>query len=114
MSATDQIRIEYTLQANGQNWTQTVTNVGTGTILSTFNHVSGPMTGYGTGTECDSGCTGTSQQQEYLNTEITLAAADTSFGGTIATAAGATYTGLESSQGGKVWTISKMLIPAML
>lgn len=68
---------------------------------------------YGTGTECDSDCTGTVADQLYLNTTITLREADTSFGDTIATGAGATYTGLTSSEGGKVWNIATISIPAM-
>jgi hypothetical protein len=71
------------------------------------------MRGYGTGTECDGGCTGTVAAQKYVGTTITLAAADSTFGNTIASAGGATYTGLASSGGGKVWTIATINIPAM-
>ncbi|KAL3465921.1 hypothetical protein BJX64DRAFT_284855 [Aspergillus heterothallicus] len=111
----DQVRIEYTLQDDQDTWVQTVTNVGTGTVLSTYSSQSGPyMTGYGTGTECNDGCTGTSSEQQYINTEITLASSDTTFGDTIATAAGATYEGLSSSADGTVWTIEKIVIPAMV
>ncbi|KAJ6110568.1 hypothetical protein N7486_002803 [Penicillium sp. IBT 16267x] len=93
---------------------RTVTNVETGKLLSTYSIAAGPyMTGYGTGTECDNDCTGTIAAQKYINTTITLKSADTTFGDTIATGAGATYTGLASSQGGKVWTIETMNIPAM-
>lgn len=72
------------------------------------------MTGYGTGTECDDNCSGTIAVQQYLNTMITLAGADTSFGSTIATAEGATYTGLASSDDGTFWTIETINIPAMV
>ncbi|KAF2236053.1 hypothetical protein EV356DRAFT_565796 [Viridothelium virens] len=113
VSGTEHVKIEYTLQSNGQNWTQTVTNAATGAELSSFNHESGPMTGWGTGTECDSDCTGTVAVQQYIGTTITLAAADTTFGDTIASAQGATYTGLSSSNGGKVWSIATINIPAM-
>lgn len=68
---------------------------------------------YGTGTECNDNCSGTIAEQKYLNTVITLAEADTTFGSTIAKAGGAAYTGLTSSQGGKVWTISQITVPAM-
>ena len=68
---------------------------------------------YGTGTECDDNCSGTIAAQKYLNTVITLASADTTFGSTIASAGGATYTGLSSTQGGKVWTIKQIDIPSM-
>ncbi|KAH1487757.1 hypothetical protein KXV92_004796 [Aspergillus fumigatus] len=114
VSGTDQVRIEYTLLDDQETWVQNVTNAQTGKVLSTFSHKSGPyMTGYGTGTECDGGCTGTVAEQKYLNTKITLASADTTFGNTIASAAGATYSGLSSSEGGKVWTIESITIPAM-
>ncbi|KAJ5641640.1 hypothetical protein N7490_005640 [Penicillium lividum] len=125
VSGTDQVRIEYNLESDGETWKQivgeneltfirTVTNVETGDLLSTYSIAAGPyMTGYGTGTECDDDCTGTIAAQKYLNTTITLKSADATFGDTIATAAGATYTGLASSQGGKVWTIAAMNIPAM-
>lgn len=66
-----------------------------------------------TGTECDDSCTGTIAEQTYSNTEITLLEADSTFGDTIATSGGATYTGLSSSNGGKVWTITSMNVPAM-
>lgn len=72
------------------------------------------MSRYGTGTECNEGCTGTSSDQKYINTKITLAEADTTFGDTIATAGGGTYEGLSSSEGGKVWTIESITLPAML
>lgn len=68
---------------------------------------------YGTGTECDGGCSGTIAAQKYLNTTITLASADTTFGSTISTAQGATYTGLKSENNGKVWVIDTINIPAM-
>ncbi|KAJ5861292.1 uncharacterized protein N7529_008602 [Penicillium soppii] len=114
VSGTDQVRIEYNLESDGQTWKQTVTNGQTGALLSTYSHASGPyMRGYGTGTECDDNCSGTIAAQKYLNTVITLASADTTFGSTIAKAGGATYSGLSSSQGGKVWTITEIDVPAM-
>ncbi|MCJ1446176.1 MAG: hypothetical protein MMC23_006681 [Stictis urceolatum] len=90
----------------------TVTNAQTGAELSTYTKASGPVNGYGTGTECDDDCTGTVAAQQYLNTVITLDAADTTFGDTIATAQGATYLGLTNEQGGKVWKIASIKIPS--
>ncbi|KXG53434.1 uncharacterized protein PGRI_004840 [Penicillium griseofulvum] len=114
VSGTDQVRIEYNLESDGQTWKQTVTNGQTGALLSTYSLASGPyMRGYGTGTECNDNCSGTIAAQKYLNTVITLSSADTTFGSTIGTAGGATYTGLSSSQGGKVWTIKQIDIPSM-
>ncbi|KAL4802516.1 hypothetical protein BDV18DRAFT_166860 [Aspergillus unguis] len=110
----DHVKIEYALQDDQDTWLQTVTNAETGEVLSTYSHKSGPyMTGYGTGTECDEDCTGTSTEQKYINTKITLAGADASFGDTIASAGGATYEGLSSSEGDTVWTIETITLPAM-
>ncbi|KAI0154160.1 hypothetical protein GGR57DRAFT_512463 [Xylariaceae sp. FL1272] len=107
------VEILYELQSDGTTWKQTATDVATGTELSTFSYDSGPyMTGYGTGTECDDGCTGTIAAQKYTNTVITLAEADDSFGDTIATSQGATYSGLSTSDN-IVWTIATIDVPAM-
>ncbi|KAF2186817.1 hypothetical protein K469DRAFT_725497 [Zopfia rhizophila CBS 207.26] len=114
VSANDQVKIVYTRSANGKTWTQDVTNAQTGKQLSTFSHDSGHMTGWGTGTECNGGCSGTVSEQKYMNTIITLEAADPTFGNTIAKAGGASYTGLSSSEGGKVWKISSISIPPMV
>lgn len=69
---------------------------------------------YGTGTECDDNCAGTIATQTYLNTVITLASADPTFGSTLVVSGGTTYTGLASSEGGKIWTIASISIPAMV
>ncbi|KAK7708406.1 hypothetical protein SLS57_008987 [Botryosphaeria dothidea] len=108
------VRIEYNLMDDGTTWEQIVTNADTGDNLSYFAYDSGPyMTGYGTGTECDDSCTGTVSEQQYLNTTITLASADTTFGDTLGSSGNATHSDIVSSQGGKVWTIEKITIPAM-
>ncbi|KAH8736356.1 hypothetical protein BGZ61DRAFT_490042 [Ilyonectria robusta] len=107
--------IDYTLQSDKDTWKQTVTDADTGAALSSFSYKSGPyMRGYGTGTECNGGCSPTVSAQRYINTVITLAGADPNFGKTISTSQGATYTGLTSSQGGKVWTITEINVPAMV
>lgn len=108
------VKIVYEL--SGTTWVQTVTNADTGAALSTYSIDVGEgatMTGYGTGTECNDGCTGTTSEQTYTDTVITLLEADPTFGDTISTSAGATYSGLTSSQSGKVWTIASMKVPAM-
>lgn len=108
------VKIVYELE--GTTWVQTVTNANTGAALSSYSIDVGAgatMTGYGTGTECDDSCSGTIAAQTYTNTVITLLEADTTFGNTIATSNGATYSGLTSSESGKVWTIASMNIPAM-
>ncbi|KAL4794224.1 hypothetical protein BDV19DRAFT_390499 [Aspergillus venezuelensis] len=111
----DQVEILYELASDQETWVQTVSNAQTGDVLSTYSSQSGPyMTGYGTGTECNEDCTGTSEEQKYINTEITLASADTTFGDTIASAGSASYEGLKSSEGGKVWTIESITVPPMV
>ncbi|KAF6838167.1 hypothetical protein CMUS01_04738 [Colletotrichum musicola] len=108
------IKIEYTLQSDQDTWRQTVTDVASGKVISSLDHKAGPfMRGYGTGTECNNGCTGTIAEQTYSNTVITLSNPDTTFGSTIGSSQGAKFTGLTSSQGGKVWTIASIKVPKM-
>jgi hypothetical protein len=109
------VKIVYTLLSDKDTWRQEVTDADTGKQLSVFEHKSGPyMRGYGTGTECNNNCSPTVSEQRYLNTEITLAGADPNFGKTISTAQKATYKGLTSTEGGKVWKISEIRVPAMV
>ncbi|KAE9377179.1 hypothetical protein N431DRAFT_402003 [Stipitochalara longipes BDJ] len=114
VNGTDEVKIEYSRSADGLSWTQNVTNAITGAYLSSFVHDSGPMTGWGTGTECDSNCSGTIAPQTYKNTTITLAYSDTAFGNTLGVSGGTTYTGLKVSADGTVWTIESINVPAMV
>ncbi|KFY28025.1 hypothetical protein V493_03159 [Pseudogymnoascus sp. VKM F-4281 (FW-2241)] len=92
----------------------TVTNAVISALLSTYASDSGPfMRGHGTGAECNDGCSGTITPQTYSNTIITLAEADTTFGDTLGVFGGTAYTSLASSEGGKVWTVESISIPAM-
>ncbi|KAH6678480.1 hypothetical protein B0J14DRAFT_505863 [Halenospora varia] len=113
VKGTDNVLINYTRSADGTIWTQNVTNAKTGAYLSSFSHASGPMTGWGTGTECDDSCTGTIAAQTYKNTTITLASADASFIKTLTTSGGTTYTGAKMSADNKVLTIESINIPSM-
>ncbi|KAA8576353.1 hypothetical protein MFRU_009g02390 [Monilinia fructicola] len=113
VSGTDHVLIDYDFDATSGNWTQTVTNALTGAALSSFSYPSGRMTGWGTGTECDGGCTPTIAKQQYINTAITLASADPNFGKTLSVSQGTTYSGLTSEQGGKIWKIAEINIPSM-
>lgn len=113
VSGTDHVLIDYAYSATSGNWTQTVTNGLTGASLSHFTYPSGPMTGWGTGTECDDSCTPTIAKQQYLNTVITLASADPNFGKTLGVSGGTTYTGLTSEQGGLIWKIAQINVPSM-
>ncbi|KAF5254021.1 hypothetical protein FANTH_1203 [Fusarium anthophilum] len=102
---------------DGDDWTKyaDVTDADTDKQLSTFEYKSGPyIHGYGTDTECNNNCSPTVTEQRYISTEITLAGADTSFGKTIATTEGATYSGLTSTNGGKVRKISEIWVPKMV
>ncbi|KAI8268326.1 hypothetical protein K4K58_005465 [Colletotrichum sp. SAR11_239] len=115
VSGNQKVKILYELLSDNNTWRQTVTDADTGAKLSSYEYKSGPfMRGYGTGTECNANCSPTIAKQQYINTEITLAGADPNFGKTLATAQKATYTGLASSQGGKVWTIKEINVPAMV
>ncbi|KAF4614387.1 hypothetical protein G7Y89_g15350 [Cudoniella acicularis] len=114
VSGTDNVLIKYSRSADGLTWYQNVTNALTGSYLSSFAHTSGPMTGWGTGTECDSNCSGTIATQVYKNTTIKLASADASFIKTLSTSGGTTYSGLKMSADGKTLTIDKISVPAMV
>lgn len=113
VSGSDHVKIDYEYHASSGNWTQTVTNAKTGAALSTLSYPSGRMTGWGTGTECNGGCTATISKQQYLDTTITLAAADPHFGSTLGVSQGTTYTGLTSEKGGLIWKIAQINVPAM-
>lgn len=96
---------------------RTMTDAKTGTLLSTFTKNSGPMLGWGTANECDDyngvACTGTIATQTWVNTTITLEAADPAFSDTVGASLSATYTDMESSDGGQTWTIAEIVIPPM-
>ena len=73
----DQITIEYKLGSDNNTWTQTVTSMKLGKVISTLTSTSGLMLGGGFGfaTEADANSY-TIDTQYYLCTEIHLAAAD--------------------------------------
>jgi hypothetical protein len=79
----DQITIEYKLGSDNNTWTQTVTSLKLGKVVSTLTSTSGLMYGGGFGfaTEADANSY-TIDTQYYLCTEIHLAAADPAFGKT--------------------------------
>ncbi|KAG8884815.1 hypothetical protein FRB98_002141 [Tulasnella sp. 332] len=113
VNGNDAVTINYVLQSDMNTWLQTATI--NGVVVSTLSYAAGPyMKGYGTGTECDDNCSGTVAAQTYTNTIITFDAADPNFGATGVASGGATISGLTSSQGGKVWTIETINIPAMV
>jgi hypothetical protein len=113
VGAHEKITFHYKRSADAKSWTQTVTRHATGEVVSTLTSNSGHMTGFGTGTECNDKCTGTTSIQYYTDTTIVLEEADPTFGNTKAIAKGAHEEGFTSSQGGKVWTVKKITLPAM-
>ncbi|KAF8596693.1 hypothetical protein BDV93DRAFT_559860 [Ceratobasidium sp. AG-I] len=113
VKGTDAVTMNYKLGTDKKTWTQTVTIAGK--VVSTLTSDSGPyMKGWGTGTECNNGCSGTISAQKYTNTVITLDAADPNFGSTGSTSGGTTISGLTSEQGGKVWKVATINIPKMV
>lgn len=113
VKGTDAVTIKYMLQSDKNTWLQTASI--NGVVVSTLSYAAGPyMKGYGTGTECDDSCSGTISAQTYTNTILTFDAPDPHFGATGVASGGATISGLASSQGGLVWTVASIHIPAMV
>ena len=112
------IKLTYTLADKATYlWTQTMEDAVTGTLLSSFNKTTGPMLGWGTALECQdynsSPCKGTVEEQSYVNSTIVLETADSTFIQTLGSGTGVTHTDMVTADGGKTWTIGKILIPAM-
>ncbi|HEY6476704.1 MAG TPA: hypothetical protein VI456_08985 [Polyangia bacterium] len=122
----DHITIEYRLGSDNNTWTQTVTSMKLGKVVSTLTSTSGLMYGGGFGfaTEADANSY-TIDTQYYLCTEIHLAAADTAFGktgvGGTGAKMGATGTGsgigtiknLHTPDNGLTWLADLITLPAM-
>jgi hypothetical protein len=122
----DQITIEYKLGSDNNTWTQTVTSMKLGKVVSTLTSTSGLMLGGGFGfaTEADANSY-TIDTQYYLCTEIHLAAADTAFGKTGVGGAGAkmgatgtgsgtgTIKNLHTPDNGLTWLADLITLPAM-
>jgi hypothetical protein len=122
----DQITIEYKLGSDNDTWTQTVTSMKLGKVVSTLTSTSGLMLGGGFGfaTEADANSY-TIDTQYYLCTEIHLAAADPNFGKTGVGGTGArmgatgvgsgsgTIKNLHTPDGGLTWLADLITLPAM-
>ncbi|KIY73100.1 hypothetical protein CYLTODRAFT_343035 [Cylindrobasidium torrendii FP15055 ss-10] len=106
--------IHYKLQDDQITWDQTVTL--NGEVISTLQSSDGPLIsgGWGTGTECQSDCTGTTSAQTYSNITIVLQDADMSFSNTLGKGEGVEASELVTADNGKTWTIESITIPAMV
>ncbi|KAL1857553.1 hypothetical protein Daus18300_010311 [Diaporthe australafricana] len=98
-------------------WEQTMTDAVTGEVLATYQKTSGAMKLWNTAIEKQDASgndpSGTTEPQYYVNTTITLAAADKSYSAGIYGQNGATYTDMTTTDDGKTWFIEKITIPAM-
>ena len=122
----DHITIEYQLGSDNNTWTQTVTSMKLGKVVSTLTSTSGLMLGGGFGfaTEADADSY-TIDTQYYLCTEIHLAAADPAFGKTGVGGTGAkmgatgvgsgigTIKNLHTPDNGLTWLADLITLPAM-
>jgi hypothetical protein len=122
----DHITIEYKLGSDNTTWTQTMTSMKLGKVVSTYARASGAMEagGFGFATEADQDSY-TIDAQYYLCTEFHLAAADPTWGsksgGGNGAKYGATGTGsgpgtaknLRTPDGGLTWLVDLITLPAM-
>ncbi|KAK0202499.1 hypothetical protein DFS33DRAFT_1488649 [Desarmillaria ectypa] len=107
------ITIHYKLADDNLTWDQTVTL--DGKVISTLQSHDGPLLngGFGTGTECQSQCTGSTSAQKYTDTKIVLQSADPNFSSTLGKGTGVVASDMVTADGGKTWTIASIQIPAM-
>ena len=122
----DHITIEYKLGSDNTTWTQTMTSMKLGKVVSTYSRASGAMLagGFGFATEADQDSY-TIDTQYYLCTEFHLAAADPTWGpksgggngakyGATGTGSGAgTAKNLRTPNGGLTWLVDLITLPAM-
>ncbi|PBK91600.1 hypothetical protein ARMGADRAFT_1081776 [Armillaria gallica] len=114
IDANASITIHYKLADDNVTWEQTVTL--NGEVVSNLTSSDGPLYngGWGTGTECQQDCTGTTSPQYYKNTTITLLEADPDFSSTLSMGDGVEASTMATSDDGKTWTIDSITIPAMV
>jgi hypothetical protein len=79
---------------------------------SQISIATGRASAFGLANVCQSGCAATTAAQTYRNTTVVLAAAAPTFGATVETYLGATYSGLATTDGGLTWTVDKIIVPA--
>lgn len=112
------IFVNYTLvDASTHLWEQSMHDAVTGALLSSYSKTSTlDIALWNTEIECQDNngtpCTGTPNDQYWVNSTIVLESADSSFADTLITENGATGEGLATADGGKTWTIDKITMPA--
>ncbi|KAF9023261.1 hypothetical protein BDZ89DRAFT_1018326 [Hymenopellis radicata] len=113
VNANTAVTIHYKLGSDQVTWTQTVTL--NGSVISTLQSFDGPLYngGWGTGTECQANCTGSTSAQTYTNTTIILMNADPNFIKTRGIGSGVVASDMLTADGGKTWTIASITIPKM-
>ncbi|KAI3325877.1 hypothetical protein HD806DRAFT_426207 [Xylariaceae sp. AK1471] len=106
-SAGDHLTIHYVYNDSTKKYDQSVAI--NGNVLSTLSTSSGQAQGWGTAVECqEDACTGTVASHQYIDTTITLNAADSTFAKTLALNE-ATSSGLTTSDN-KVFKVSTINI----
>lgn len=90
-----------------------VTDADTKAVLSSLSTKSGGyMRGWGTACECQRDCAGTVETHYYTDTVITFKSPEPGF--KLGASQGASFTPPQSEEGGRVWKVAKMTIPAMV
>lgn len=91
---------------------RTARNARTNELLATFNKTSDPMTMINTAVECQS-CTPPVDPQYWTDITIRLSDKDENFADTLYQSNHASNTPVETSDGGKTWTIANVTIPVV-
>lgn len=141
VNPTDEVTLKWQRTADKTGWTISASIAGTpvstvrslssrvcdvtSDVLGKLTSAAGDMTIFGITTECDDYGSETVSAQTYGNTIIELETADPIWGATAASGSGlwgdstcigtvgqTTASAVTSSQGGKVWTIESIVIPA--
>ncbi|QDS71911.1 hypothetical protein FKW77_000425 [Venturia effusa] len=110
----DHLLIDYRRNASGDGmWTQFIKNLSKDRHLDTLTAGDKPATQLDFETEMQGTAKGTSDEQIYTNTTIVLRKAEPEFGSTLRKS-GRVFVGTpKTNDGGKTWTIDKMVLGAM-
>ncbi|TLD22679.1 hypothetical protein E2P81_ATG07872 [Venturia nashicola] len=106
------LQIEYKLEPDNLNWTQTVTDIASKKVISTLSSRSEAyMRGWGTAVECQKDCNPPGLHH-YFNTSIKFKEAERDFTANLVSYSNATCSKPVSVDGGITWSIAKITIPA--